>query len=129
MEYQDNKPSDNPTDRADEHGKQVDGYLVSKNEVSEEKEDHSDDAIDDELPQITSASRQHEQDHYHHQYEYDEFHQAPLYMRSSSVLRVAANDKAGAFLYLPLFTQVPREAFPIRVLGLSDTLPHKCKTS
>jgi hypothetical protein len=47
MEYQDNEPSDNPTDRADEHGKQVDGYVLSKNEVSEEQEDHSDDPIDD----------------------------------------------------------------------------------
>ena len=36
MEYQDNEPSDNPTDRADEHGKHVDGYVVCKYEVSEE---------------------------------------------------------------------------------------------
>jgi hypothetical protein len=36
MEYQDNEPSDNATDRADEHGKHVDGYVVAKNEVSEE---------------------------------------------------------------------------------------------
>jgi hypothetical protein len=47
MEYQDNEPSDNPTDRADKHGKQVDGYVLSKNEVSEKQEDHSDDPIDD----------------------------------------------------------------------------------
>jgi hypothetical protein len=47
MEYQDNEPSDNPTDRADKYGKQVDGYVLSENEVSEEQEDHSDDPIDD----------------------------------------------------------------------------------
>ncbi len=74
MEYQDNEPSDDPTDRADEHGKQVDGYVLSKNKVSEEQEEYSDDPIDDELPHKPSASRQQEQDHYHHQYEYDGFH-------------------------------------------------------
>ncbi len=74
VEYQDNEPSDDPTDRADEHGKDVDGYVITKNEVSEEQQHHSGDPIDDELAQITSASRQHEHDRYHHQYEYEEFH-------------------------------------------------------
>jgi hypothetical protein len=91
MQYQDNEPSDNATDRADEYGKHVDGYVVAKKEVSEEQEDHSYDPVDDKLPQITTASRQHEQDRYHHQYEYDEFHQAPFYMRRWSLLGVEAN--------------------------------------
>ena len=33
VEYQDNEPSDYPTDRADEHGKHVDGYVLGKHEV------------------------------------------------------------------------------------------------
>jgi hypothetical protein len=67
------------TDRTDEYGEHVDGYVVSKNQVRKEQEDHSDDPIDDELPQITPASRQEEQDYYYHQYEYDEFHHPSVY--------------------------------------------------
>ena len=93
MEYQDNEPSENPTYSADEHGKHVDGYVISKNQVSEEQQHHPDDPIDDELSQITSASRQYEQDHYYHHYEYDGFHQAPFYIRRGSLLGIAAETR------------------------------------
>ena len=79
MEHQDDQPSNYPTDRTDEYGEHVDGYVVGKNQVRKEQEDHSDDPINDELPQITPASRQEEQDHYYHQYEYDEFHHSLVY--------------------------------------------------
>lgn len=81
MEYQDNEPSDYPTDRADDHGKRVDGYVVGKDEIGEEQEDQPDDPVDDEPTQKTAASRKQEQDHYYDQYEYDDLHRAPLYMR------------------------------------------------
>ncbi len=79
MEYQDDQPSNYPADRTDEYGEQVDGYVVGKNQVRQEQENQPDDPIDDELPQITRTSRQQEQDHYHNQYEYDEFHYPPFY--------------------------------------------------
>ena len=79
VEDQDDQPSNHPTDSADEYGEQVDGYVVGENQVRKEQEDYSDDPIDDELPQITPAPRQEEQDHYNHQYEYDEFHRSPFY--------------------------------------------------
>lgn len=81
VEHQDDEPSDYPTDRADEHRKHVDGYIVSENEVGQKQEDQPYDPVDDEPTQKTSASCQQEQDHYYDQYEYDEFHQAPFYMR------------------------------------------------
>src|SRR5215207_7609480 len=56
MKYQDDQPSNYPTDRADEHGEQVDGSVVCKNQVRQEQENHSDDPIDDEPPQIAPAS-------------------------------------------------------------------------
>ncbi len=87
MEYQDNEPSNYPTDRADEHGKHVDGYVLGKNEVSEEQEDQPHDPVDDEPPQKTPASRQQEQDHYYDQYEYDGFHRTPFYTKRWSVRR------------------------------------------
>ncbi len=70
MEYEDYEPSDHPTDRADEHGKHVDGYILSKNKVGEEQEDQPHDPIDDEPTQKAPASRQQEQDHYCNQYKY-----------------------------------------------------------
>jgi hypothetical protein len=79
MEYQDDQPSNYPTDRADEYREQVDGYVVGENQVRQEQENQPDDPIDDELPQITPTSRQQKQDHYHNQYEYDEFHHPPFY--------------------------------------------------
>ena len=81
VEYQDDEPSHNPTDRADDHGKHVDGYVVGENEVGQKQENQTYDPIDDETTQKTPASRQQEQDHYYDQYEYDKFHKAPLYMR------------------------------------------------
>lgn len=81
VEYQDDEPSHNPTDRADDHGKHVDGYVVGENEVGQKQENQTYDPIDDEPTQKTPAARQQEQDHYYDQYEYDKFHQAPLYMR------------------------------------------------
>ena len=56
MEYQDDQPSNYPTDRADEHGEQVDGYVVCKKKVRQEQENHSDDPIDDEPPQVAPSS-------------------------------------------------------------------------
>jgi hypothetical protein len=104
MKHQDNEPSDNPTDRADEHGKHVDGYVIRQYEVSEEQEDHPDNPIDDEPPQKTSASRQQKQDHYHNHYEYDEFHQGPFYMSRWSLLGIAAKKEVGCLSSCPYFT-------------------------
>jgi hypothetical protein len=56
MKYQDDQPSNYPTDRADEHGKHVDGYVVCKNQVRQEQKNHSDDPIHYEPPQIAPAS-------------------------------------------------------------------------
>ena len=81
MEYQDNEPSGYPTDRAYEHGKHVDGYVIGKHEVGQKQEDQPYDPIDDEPTQKTPASRQQEQDHYSEQYEYDELHRVPFYTR------------------------------------------------
>jgi hypothetical protein len=85
MQYQDDQPSNHPADRADEYGQHVDGYVVSKNEVRKEQEDHPEDPINDELSQVTPASRQEQQDRYYHQYEYDEFHHSILYTTRSTV--------------------------------------------
>ena len=56
MKYQDDQPSSYPTDRADEYGEQVDGYVVCKNHVRQEQKNHSDDPINYEPPQIAPAS-------------------------------------------------------------------------
>jgi hypothetical protein len=85
MEHQDNQPSDNPTDRTDEYGEQIEGYIVSKNKVTQEQEDQPHDPVDDELAHKTPASRQHEQDHYYHQYEYSEFHRSSFYTTCRAV--------------------------------------------
>jgi hypothetical protein len=85
MEYQDNQPSDNPTDRTDEYGEHIEGYVVSKNKVTQEQEDQPHDPVDDELAHKTPASRQHEQDHYYHQYEYSEFHRSSFYTTCRAV--------------------------------------------
>jgi hypothetical protein len=82
MEYQDDQPPEHTTDRTDEYGEQVDGYVVSQDEVSKEEEDQPNDPIDDEPPQEASAARQQEHDNYSHQDEYDYFHRAPYYTKT-----------------------------------------------
>ena len=107
MEYQDNKPSDNPTDRADEHGKQIDGYVVRKYEVRQEEENHPQNRVADEVSQKTPAARQHEQEYSYHQYEYDELHRSLFYtMRRSVFAAYRLTRSLGAFL-LSLFTLRP----------------------
>jgi hypothetical protein len=71
MKYQDNEPSDKPTDRADEHGEHVDGYVLGEKEVRYKQQDQPYDPVDDEPTQKTPASRQQEHDHYDQHYEYD----------------------------------------------------------
>ncbi len=83
MKHQDEQPSEHPTDGTDKYGEQVNGYVVSKNEVSQEEENQPYDPIDDELTQKTPASRQQEQDNYYHHYEYDKFHCSPFYTTGS----------------------------------------------
>jgi hypothetical protein len=85
MEYQDDQPSNHPTDRADEYRQHVDGYIVCENKVRQEQQDDSGCPIDDEPSQKPPASRQEEQDPHYHQYEYDEFHHSPFYMAHSAV--------------------------------------------
>jgi hypothetical protein len=71
MEYQDDQPSNHPTDRANKYGEQVDGYVIRQNEVRQQEENHTNDPVDDKVPQITCSPRQYEQDDNYHQYEYD----------------------------------------------------------
>jgi hypothetical protein len=85
MEYQDDQPSEHPTDCADEYGEQVDGYVIRQNEVRQQEEDHPYDPVDYKVPQETRATRQHEQDDCYNQYEYDEFHRPPLYIKHRSL--------------------------------------------
>jgi hypothetical protein len=94
MEYQDDQPSNHPTDRADEYGEQIDGYVVRKNEVRQEEQNHPHDPVDDEMPQETPAARQHKQDDYDHQYEHDEFHNYPFYMKHHSLEKQLAKSVA-----------------------------------
>jgi hypothetical protein len=81
MEYQDDQPSNHTTNSADEHGEHVDGYVVRQNKVRQQQENYPYNPVDDEVPQVASAAGKHQQDYYHHQYEYDYFHQLPFYTK------------------------------------------------
>lgn len=70
MEYQDDQPPNHTTDRADEYGEQVDGYVIRQNEVRQEEENHPHDPVYDEPPQVASTAGKHQQYDYYHQYEY-----------------------------------------------------------
>ena len=104
MEYQDDQPSNHTTDRADEYGEQVDGYVIRQNEVRQQEENHPHDPVDDELPQVASAAGKHQQYYYYYEYEYYYFHQPSFYTRHRSLLTqqlrsFGAPEASGPFLF------------------------------